>query len=363
MQKVLINSAIGYTGYGVVGWNIVRALHKLGVDVAVFPISLQKFTPLPKLDSQTEENLLHELTARSFDPKATCVKIWHQFDLAERIGVGKYIGFPFFEIDKFNEREIIHLNVPDELVVSSEWAKDIILQNNINKKINIVPLGVDLSVFNYEKFVMEKPKTNTDKYVFLSVGKWEIRKGHDILLEIFNKAFLPSDNVELWIAASSDKSCFSEKELFEWHSYYSSGPLKDKIKIIPRLKTQPEIAELMYLADCGIFMSRAEGWNLELLEMMSMNRPVIATNYSAHTEFCNEDNCSLVNIDSLETAYDGKWFLGQGNWAKIGEQQKDQAVEYMRKMYKNRISENKHGIKTAQKYSWENSANCLLRCI
>jgi hypothetical protein len=33
--------------------------------------------------------------------------------------------------------------------------------------------------------------------VFLNVGKWEYRKGHDVLLEAFNKAFEPTDNVRL----------------------------------------------------------------------------------------------------------------------------------------------------------------------
>ena len=103
--------------------------------------------------------------------------------------------------------------------------------------------------------------------------------------------------------------------------------------------------------------------NLELLETMAMNKPTIATNYAAHTEFCNKDNCFLVDIDSLEPAYDGKVFQKQGNWAKIGQNQIDQTIEYMRYAYKNRIVSNSSGLATAQKYSWRHSAECLVRCI
>jgi hypothetical protein len=90
---------------------------------------------------------------------------------------------------------------------------------------------------------------------------------------------------------------------------------------------------------------------------------VIATNYSAHTEFCNRDNSYLVDIDETEKAFDGKAFNGQGNWAKIGQKQKDQTIEYMKYVCDNRIKNNPEGIKTAKKLSWNNSANIISRCI
>ena len=116
-------------------------------------------------------------------------------------------------------------------------------------------------------------------------------------------------------------------------------------------------------SDCGLYPSRAEGWNLELLETMAMNKPVIATNYSAHTEFCNNDNCMLVDIDSTEKAFDNKAFVGQGNWAKIGPNQIEQTINHMRYCYNNKISTNNNGVITANIYSWSNTADEILRCI
>ena len=96
---------------------------------------------------------------------------------------------------------------------------------------------------------------------------------------------------------------------------------------------------------------------------MAMNKPVIATNYSAHTEYCNSNNSYLVDIDSTEKAIDNKWFHGTGNWAKIDDIQKDQIIDYMKYVYTNNISTNQHGLETAQKFTWENSAKALLKCI
>jgi glycosyltransferase involved in cell wall biosynthesis len=112
----------------------------------------------------------------------------------------------------------------------------------------------------------------------------------------------------------------------------------------------------MRQADCGIFPSRAEGWNLGLLEMLSCGKPCITTNYSAHTEFCNKENSFLIDIGEFEPAYDGKWFFGQGSWAKMGQKQIDQCIEYMRHVYRNKIITNTEGIKTAEQFSWTNSA-------
>ena len=70
-----------------------------------------------------------------------------------------------------------------------------------------------------------------------------------------------------------------------------------------------------------MFPSLAEGWNLEALEMMACGKQVIITDFSAHTEFCTKENADLVSISDTEPAFDGKWFFGQGNWAKIGEKE------------------------------------------
>jgi glycosyltransferase involved in cell wall biosynthesis len=117
------------------------------------------------------------------------------------------------------------------------------------------------------------------------------------------------------------------------------------------------------LSDCGIYPTRAEGWNLELLETMSMNRPVITTNYSSQTEFCNKDNSFLVSVDSLESAFDNKAFRNQGSWAKISHKEKDNFIDFMRFVYKNRINTNAEGIKTAQTYTWSHTAELIERCM
>ena len=120
----------------------------------------------------------------------------------------------------------------------------------------------------------------------------------------------------------------------------------------------------MSQVDCGVFPSRGEGWNLELLEMMAAGKHVITTEYSAHTEFCTEDNAGLVTIKEVEPAFDGKWFFGQGNWAKIGEHQMlDLNMKMQRFIFDKKGTLNESGIETAKTFSWQNTARKILKYV
>lgn len=354
MNNLNFISPIGFTGYGIAALNILKELYKQ-YNVSYFPIGN------PNIDNKEDAEIVQSVlyNQNTFDYNAKCFKIWHQFDLGLSAGNGEFIAYPFFELDTFTARETHHLNYPDKLVVSSKWSKSIIEKNNISTPTFVAPLGVDRSIFN-EEFGKQIDRTNMP-YTFINVGKWEIRKGHEILIEMFNNAFEETDNVELWLV--TENPFLSKEQNMFWAELVNHSKLSKKIRVFNRLQTHQQLAEVMSYANCGVFPSRAEGWNLELLEMMSLGKPVITTYYSSHTEFCDDDNAHLVKPTDIEAAYDGKWFNGEGNWAKIEESHKDQMIDYMRHMYKNNITDNPNGIETAKKFSWANTAEHIIKAI
>jgi len=278
--------------------------------------------------------------------------------LTTRVGNGKFIGFPIFELTHFNAKEVTSLHHCNKIFVCSKWAKQIILQNTKFKDedVHVVPLGVDNNIFS------PSAVSGRQSTVFFNCGKWEKRKGHDILLECFNNAFSENDDVELWMMCDNP---FIGEGNKNWQDLYKNSKLGSKIRIIPRQKTHQDVMSIMRQADCGVFPSRAEGWNLELLEMMAMGKHVIATNYSAHTEFCTPVNSRLINIDNLETAFDGVFFDGQcGLWAELAQEQKDVTIEYMRDVHTlkqdGQLIASQNGIDTGKQFSWKNSAQELI---
>ena len=120
MKKMNLMTPINPLGYGVAGLNSFKELVK-NVDVTLFPIG-----PI-EVDNQDDANLVSQHMRQTFDHTAPCLKIWHEFSMAERIGSGPFFGFPFFEITQFNEPRISHLYSCDKVFVASNWAKEIVV--------------------------------------------------------------------------------------------------------------------------------------------------------------------------------------------------------------------------------------------
>lgn len=355
-----LQTPINNLGYGVAGYNILKELYNRDSSVALYPIG--------RPDSAEDFVVQSAGNIKNLKLNRPHVKIWHQHDLFQRIGSGKHFGFPIFELTEFDQREKISLHHCDELLVCSKWARDIVRHQTdayanggfLLDQIHVVPLGVDTEIFNPTRVV------NSEKTIFFNCGKWEKRKGHDILVECFNKAFTKDDNVELWMM--TENPFLNDQIKNQWEKLYKTSALSDKIRLIPRQQHHKDVARLMNMVDCGVFPARAEGWNLELLEMMACGKRVIATNYSAHTEFCSPVNSMLVNIDNLETAFDGVFFDGKkGFWAELAQDQNDAIIEYMREVHSlkqsGQLGVNHNGIDTALKFSWKNTVDKLMEAI
>ena len=338
---------INNLGYGVAGYNITKALSQTG-NVALYPIAPPEFT-----DDIIENAIANQQRLNLSSP---CIKLWHQNDLSLRIGKGMHIGFPVFELNEFNELEKCSMRHCDKLFCCSKWAKEVIV-NSLQcnpKNVCVVPLGVDAELFSPQS-------SGRQTTVFFNCGKWETRKGHDLLVEMFNGAFEHNDDVELWMMCDNP---FLGERNSQWINLYRDSKLGDKIRIIPRQPDHESVHRIMCQTDCGVFPSRAEGWNLELLEMMGCGKQVICTNYSAHTEFCTKENSYLCPIDNLETAFDGLWFHGHGQWAEIGQNQKEFFIDAMRRIHVQKQSGtdiiNNKGIETAKHFSWSNTAQEII---
>ena len=252
-----ITAPINSLGYGVASYNIIKSLLVLGKNINYIPIGQ------PEID----DPFINSIIMSSTHEKTPSVKIWHQHELHGHVGKGMHVGFPIFELDRFNKMEKRSIKYNDRIFACSKWAKRII-EEQTSVDTRVVPLGVDTEIF--------KPHQSTrPKTIFFNCGKWEVRKGHDVLVNCFNAAFEQSDDVELWMMCHNP--FYSPEQQNEWEQLYKGSGLGDKIRIIPRQKTHQDVYNIMKQADCGVFPARAEGWNLELLEMMACGKHVIAT--------------------------------------------------------------------------------------
>lgn len=362
-MSINLSAPINSLGYGYVGLNIAIALERIGASPALWPIG-----PI-EAPAETHDFIRRMIGRQaSYDPKAPSLRLWHQFALAEHVGKGPHIGMPIFELNRFRPVEQHHLLSQDLLVATSKWAKDIFLSNGIpEERIILAPLGVDHNLFRPRPAPQEIPET-----VFLNMGKWEIRKGHDILANAFCAAFTAEDNVRLLMHCHNP--CAGTEYNAGWEQHYQSCDLANKIFVSRgRLESQRDIATLMSGVDCGVFPSRAEGWGMESCEMLAMGKSVILTDYSGHTEYARPDNSLLIKIDSLEDAHDGVWFHADapdwnskpGQWAHLGQNQFDQLVEYMRSIHRQKqaglIPESNSIVANSVNHlTWDSTAKAII---
>lgn len=351
-----INAPINTTSYGYVSCNIIKELKKLGCDLRHIPIGQS----VP--DEEIYKDISDVISRWDYSFTAPGLKIWHQHDLGGFYGNGLRIGMPIFELEKFNKVEKHNLKNPDKLFVCSEWAKSVI-EDQIPEQVgntSVIPLGVDNDIFK----PIDLPSVN--KTIFANFGKFETRKGHAIIPEIFNKAFEKDDDVILIMMPHNP--FLTQEEHNYWISKYKTTKLSDKILFINRQQTHKMVYNIMTQAHCGIFPSRAEGWNLEALELLACGRHLIITNVTGHTEFCNSENSKLIEMNSgYESAKDIKFFDGSLEWRKFGQNEIDQTIEHMRSIHNLRkdgnLSLNRNGIETGLKYSWKNTAKTIYRNI
>ncbi len=385
MNINLISPITPQTSYGITGLNLVVALSELGHEVALFPIGQPSIDPGCQWQREPiQEALKHGQL--SYDIKAPCVRLFHQFSLSEFVGKGTHIGFPIFELNHFTEHEKAQLSRCDQLITCSEWGKQVLLDElgetitttevgtcykghayeySRPRRVNVVPLGYDPRVYNTEN------TKKSDVTTFLHIGKTEVRKSSKEIVECFKKAFKPNDSVRLLLAWHNLFE--SEQERQEWTRFAISGPMGHKIEVLPRFESCVQVASVIKSADCLVSMSKAEGWNMGNLEAMACGLPVITTINSGQSEFCNNRNCLVVETDEMTTALDGKWFLGKGfegtpgQWSKVGIPQCNQLIRHMHTIHSlkesGELGINQEDLESAKNLTWENSAKKLIEVL
>lgn len=340
-----------YLGYGHVGWNILYNLYK-AIDVTFFPIGNLYVSTNVDVNKVMEST--HHLYKDKYDKNDSTLVIWHEFGLFEKaLGSGKKLGLSFFECNKLDRVRTTNLSSMDVNIQSSEWGVQVLADHGIYSV--KIPCGYDPTIF-----CPKEVKRKDDDYHFFNIGKMEYRKGHDVIIEAFCKAFDKTDNVKLHMLW--DNPFLNEQEKGRWCGQYKNSKLGDKVVFHNLFKTDEELADFIRSMDFGLFPTRAEGFGLPILQSLACGKPLITTDYSAQTEFARPHNSFLLQISEYEPMYDGKFFTSHvppgATWAKITDKNIDQLVDIMRFAYEDRFTG--ENINLVPDYTWENTICKLL---
>lgn len=279
--------------------------------------------------------------------------------------------FTMMETRKLHEDYVARCNCADEIVVPSHWCKQVFEESGVTKPMSVVPLGVDTNIYKpgLERLGFTK---KLKPFIFLSVFGWSLRKGYDVLLRSYLEEFTSDDPVTLLIASryfGSTDECKKQviRDDIAKISSTVSNPKKPQVVLFGDVLSDAMMPRLYAAADCYCLISRGEGFGLPYIEAGACNVPVIASRYSGQTDFLNDENSYLVDVDGFRSADTTlawiSYFYEDAEFPIFGQKAVEQTRHYMRRVFENKeeakAKANKLYQKVVPEYSWPNCMQAM----
>ena len=217
------------------------------------------------------------------------------------------VGYTFFEMNVLPPQSIQNgIDKFDMIVTGSKWCEEVLRNHGLNSVTTIIQ-GIDPQLFNSAHSEKELFK---DRFVVFSGGKFEFRKGQDIVIRAYKVLQDRHSDVMLVNAwynpwpfsmKTMENSPYINCEIMETDYLkavngilHANGIDLDRvITVLPRNNAQ--MARLYKNTDVGLFPNRCEGGtNLVLMEYMACGKPVIATFSSGHKDVINPSNSIVI---------------------------------------------------------------------
>lgn len=272
------------------------------------------------------------------DDAAVCVDITTP-NLVKGWCKGQYRAcFTMWEATVLPEQFASHCQHFDEIIVPCQHNVEVFRPHS--KKVSVVPLGVDMSVWKPG----QRPKNK--QVTFLAGGSHWYRKGLDKVIEAFAKWGNPDARLIV--------KCTPE-------TIGGVPPVNvPNVQVYTDWLDQKQELALYRSIDCFVAGSRGEGWGLMPLQAMCMGIPTIITNTSGHREFAAYATW-LVNTTPKPVLQDR--FYTDGEW---DEPDVDSLIAGFQHVADN-LSESWKAAKTflpeVCKFDWANSAQQLLQVL
>jgi glycosyltransferase involved in cell wall biosynthesis/predicted Zn-dependent protease/predicted O-methyltransferase YrrM len=184
-------------------------------------------------------------------------------------------------------------NQVDEVWVPTQYVKKGFVASGVPAdRVAVVPLGVDVKIFHPEAQRL-RLKTK-QKFRFLFVGGTIWRKGIDVLLKAYARAFTCADDVCLVIKEMGKGTFYKDQTADKLLAEIQRADFAPEIEYIDQPFDNQQLAGLYTACDCLVHPYRGEGFGLPIAEAMACGLPVIVTGQGAALDFCNESNAYLL---------------------------------------------------------------------
>ncbi len=285
-------------------------------ELTIIPYEHDNFTPdvdarfnaLQSNDIRYKEEVSEEISQLPY------VWIRHQWPPKDEVPRGaKWIINQPWEFSLLPKKIVNIFNKADEIWTPSNFSRKAFVDSGIEfDKVQVIPNGVNPDIFTPKG---EAYKLNTEKrFKFLFVGGTTYRKGFDVLLMAYIKAFTKDDDVCLVVKATGTKTYYRNQTMESIIDKVRENPNCPEIIYLEDDNfTENELASLYHACDTFVLPYRGEGFSLPTLEAMACGLPVVVTRGGATDDFTNDDTAWYINSNpkSIGDSIDGDTMVGE----------------------------------------------------
>ena len=336
------------SGYGAHSRDLLQALYEMDLFEIKIDSCMWGSTPMTALE---KDNQFHKwIESNIINPAGVTsdfyvqVTVPNEFERRGKFNVGITAGI---ETTVAPKEWIDGCNRMDLVITTSKFSKEVLLstvynenenntgklikQHKIQKPIEVLFEGVDVSTFNNEYKGIDLDIKEDFAYLF--VGHWlkgslgQDRKDVGMMIKCFMESFKDiEDKPALVLKTSSATFSIKEREnmrrkIEELTNGYDNPP---SVYLLFGELTNQEMNELYNHPKIKSMVSitKGEGFGRPLLEFSMTGKPIIASNWSGHKDFLPMDKAIMIGgslTDVHESAADSfilrgsKWFTANYN--------------------------------------------------
>lgn len=259
-------------------------------ELTIIPYENEQFLPEgnPKYQKLLDRDIRFKKDAPEEYQNLPYVWIRHQWPpKAEPPKGAKWIIMQPWEYTTLRQDFADLFKQADEVWTPSTYCRKSFVDSGLDSnKVQIVPNGIDPELFTPGG---AKYELKTDKrFKFLFVGGTIFRKGVDVLLKSYLKAFTSKDDVCLVIKDMGGDSFYKGQNAKEYIQKVQKEDGAPEILYIEDYLNEYEMASLYRACDVFACSYRGEGFSLPTLEAMACGLPVIVTEGGSTDDFTDD---------------------------------------------------------------------------
>ncbi|MBQ9659593.1 MAG: glycosyltransferase [Clostridia bacterium] len=212
-------------------------------------------------------------------------------------------------------------NIVDERLACSRLAGEAMFyKKSVEQgKVKIIKNGLEIEKFKFDKSIRDeyRKKMNLEENVIYGhIGRFELEKNHDFLIDIFYEIQKKQENAKLLLVGEGKlKDIIKEK--------VEKLNISDKVKFLGLRK---DVNNILQAIDCFIFPSKYEGLGIVAIEAQTAGVYTVCSE-TIPIEAKISDKFKFINLEQTPEV-----------WAKIiYENQCINNMEYRKEAYKNTI--------------------------